>query len=67
MSVVTRRERLGATVGQYGWNGALGTLRCNDPVEQMTCLSLTNMAWTSPRPPAIALDFLTSAYTALNE
>jgi hypothetical protein len=26
---------------------------------------LTNAAWTSPRPPAIAADFLTGAYATL--
>jgi hypothetical protein len=28
---------------------------------------LTNVAWTSPRPPDIALDFLTGAYAAIDD
>jgi hypothetical protein len=28
---------------------------------------LTNAAWSSPRPPRIAQDFLTSAYAAIDD
>jgi hypothetical protein len=28
---------------------------------------LTNAAWTSPRPPAIALDFLTGSYASIDD
>jgi hypothetical protein len=31
----------------------------------MTTILLTNASWTSPRPPDIALDFLTAAYAAI--
>jgi len=67
LGVVTRREHPAAPVGQYGWNGGLGTIWCNDPAEQMVTILLTNVAWTSPRPPPVALDFLTGAYAAVDD
>jgi CubicO group peptidase (beta-lactamase class C family) len=67
VSVVTRREHPAAPVGQYGWDGGLGTLWRNDPAEQMITVLLTNSAWSSPRPPAIAQDFLTGAYAAIDD
>jgi len=67
LGVVTRRDHPAAPVGQYGWNGGLGTIWCNDPTEQMVTILLTNTAWTSPRPPAVALDFLTGAYAAVDD
>ena len=57
--MVTRRDHPAAPVGQYGWDGGMGTIWRNDPSEQMVTMLLTNAAWTSPRPPRIALDFLT--------
>jgi CubicO group peptidase (beta-lactamase class C family) len=65
VGIVTRRDDPAAPVGQYGWDGGLGTIWRNDPSEQMITVLLTNAAWTSPRPPAIAADFLTGAYAAL--
>ena len=65
VGVVTRRDDPAAPVGQYGWNGGLGTVWCNDPSEEMIAILLTNAAWTSPRRPAIAADFLTGAYAAI--
>jgi CubicO group peptidase (beta-lactamase class C family) len=65
VGVVTRRDDPAAPVGQYGWDGGLGTIWRNDPSEQLAAILLTNVAWTSPRPPEIALDFLTGAYAAI--
>ncbi len=65
VGIVTRRESPSAPVGQYGWDGGLGTIWRNDPSEDMITILLTNAAWISPRPPAIALDFLTGAYAAI--
>ena len=48
VGVVTRREHPAAPVGQYGWDGGLGTIWRNDPSEQMITVLLTNAAWTSP-------------------
>jgi CubicO group peptidase (beta-lactamase class C family) len=67
VGIVTRREHPAAPVGQYGWDGGLGTIWRNDPSEQMITVLLTNAAWTSPRPPHIALDFLTGAYAAIED
>ena len=66
VGIVTRREHPAMPVGQYGWDGGLGTIWRNDPSEEMVSLLLTNAAWTSPRPPGIALDFLTAAYAAID-
>ena len=33
----------------------------------MVTVLLTNAAWTSPRPPDIARDFLTGAYAAIDD
>ena len=67
VSVVTRRDHPSAPVGQYGWDGGLGTIWRNDPAEQLVTILLTNVAWTSPRPPDVALDFLTGAYAAITD
>lgn len=67
VSVVTRREHPAAPVGQYGWDGGLGTIWRNDPSERMICLLMTNVAWPSPRPPAIALDLLAGAYASIDD
>ena len=67
VSVVTRREHPAAPVGQYGWDGGLGTVWRNDPSEQMITILLTNAAFTSPRPPEIAQDFLTGAYASIDD
>ena len=67
VGVVTRRDSPAAPVGQYGWDGGLGSIWRNDPSEQMVTVLLTNAAWTSPRPPAIALDFMAGAYAAIDD
>jgi CubicO group peptidase (beta-lactamase class C family) len=67
MAVTTRRESPTAPVGQYGWDGGLGTVWRNDPSEQMISVLLTNAAQSSPRSPAIALDFLTCAYASITD
>jgi len=67
VGVVTRRDHPAAPVGQYGWDGGLGTIWRNDPTESLVAILLTNAAWVSPRPPPIALDFLTGAYAAIDD
>jgi CubicO group peptidase (beta-lactamase class C family) len=67
VGIVTRRDHPALPVGQYGWDGGLGTIWRNDPSEEMVTILLTNAAWTSPRPPPIALDFLTAAYAAIDD
>ena len=65
VGVVTRRDHPAMPVGQYGWDGGLGSVWRNDPTEDMTTILLTNATWTSPSPPDVVLDFLTGAYAAL--
>ena len=66
VSVVTHRRQLSEPVGAYGWDGGLGSTWSNDPSEGVIALLLTNRAWTSPRRPAVALDFATAIYQALD-
>src|SRR5207248_568492 len=49
VGVVTRRDEPAAPVGQYGWDGGLGTVWRSDPSEQLVTILLTNAAFTSPR------------------
>jgi CubicO group peptidase (beta-lactamase class C family) len=65
VGVVTRQDVPAAPVGQYGWDGGLGTVWRNDPVEDLVAVLLTNAAFTSPRLPPIGQDFLTATYAAL--
>jgi len=67
VGVVTRREHPAAPVGQYGWDGGLGTVWRNDPSEQMITVLLTNAAFTSPRLPELVQDFLTAAYASIDD
>lgn len=67
LGITTRRDSPADPVGQYGWDGGLGSIWRNDPTEDMAAILLTNVAWQSPRPPSVALDFLTSAYAAIDD
>lgn len=67
VSVVTRQTHPAAPVGQYGWDGGMGTIWRNDPGNDLVAVLLTNAMWTSPRPPALARDFLTASYAAITD
>jgi CubicO group peptidase (beta-lactamase class C family) len=67
VSVVTQRTDVFGPVGQYGWDGGLGTSWRVDPREQMCSILLTQRAWTSPVPPTVCTDFWTSAYQAIDD
>jgi CubicO group peptidase (beta-lactamase class C family) len=67
VGVITRRVDPAAPVGQYGWDGGLGSIWRNDPSEQVAAVLMTNAMWTSPRPPAVARDFLTATYAAIDD
>jgi CubicO group peptidase (beta-lactamase class C family) len=67
VGVITRRDHLAEPVGQYGWDGGLGTVWRNDPSENMTTILLTNAGFTSPRLPNIGQDFLTGVYAAIDD
>jgi CubicO group peptidase (beta-lactamase class C family) len=66
VSVVTRHISLAEPVGQYGWDGGLGTSWRSDPAQDMVGILLTQRAWTSPVPPNICRDFWTLAYQAID-
>jgi CubicO group peptidase (beta-lactamase class C family) len=65
VSVVDKIAKRGepTSVGQYGWNGAYGTLWLNDPKEELTAILMIQTAYgeTSPR---IQRDFRTLVYQA---
>jgi CubicO group peptidase (beta-lactamase class C family) len=67
VSVVTRRTDVSAPVGQYGWDGGLGTSWRVDPAEQMCGILMTQRNWTAPVPPSVCADFWTSAYQAIDD
>jgi CubicO group peptidase (beta-lactamase class C family) len=67
VSVVTRRIDPAGPVGKFGWDGGLGTSWYSDPQEDMVTILLTQAAFTSPSPPAVVVDFWTSAYQAIDD
>jgi len=66
VEVVTERIDAANGVGKYTWNGGLGSLWSNDPAEGLITILLTQVAWTSPVPPAIVPEFDRLAYEALD-
>jgi len=67
LSMVTRRRDVAGSVGQFGWDGGLGTSWRSDPQEDMVGIVMTQRAWSSPRPPEVCLDFWTGAYQAIDD
>jgi CubicO group peptidase (beta-lactamase class C family) len=67
VGVVTRRIDPTEPVGQYGWDGGMGTVWRVDPREEMITMLMTQKAWTSPKVPEVARDFWTSAYAAIDD
>jgi CubicO group peptidase (beta-lactamase class C family) len=67
LSMVTRRDDVAGSVGQFGWDGGLGTSWRSDPREDLVAVLMTQGAWTSPRPPDVCRDFWTSIYQALDD
>jgi len=67
VAMVTRRVDVAGSVGQFGWDGGLGTSWRSDPREDMVIILMTQRAWTSPVPPSVCLDFWTSAYHAIDD
>jgi CubicO group peptidase (beta-lactamase class C family) len=65
VAVVTRHASPAEPVGQYGWDGGLGTMWRNDPSEEMVSILLTNASFAGPTMPAVCADFLTGAYAAI--
>jgi CubicO group peptidase (beta-lactamase class C family) len=67
LSVITRRTQLGGNPGRYGWDGGYGTSAYMDPAEDMVAILMTQRLWDSPRGPAVAADFWTSVYQAIDD
>ena len=67
LGVVTGRANVYDSVGKYGWDGGLGTCFSADPSEELVTIQLTQRAWTSPVLPPVAVDFMTAAYTAIDD
>ncbi len=63
---MTRRDALSATPGRYGWDDGFGTSWYVDPTEDLIGILMTQRVWDSPEPPAVLLDFWTSAYQVID-
>jgi CubicO group peptidase (beta-lactamase class C family) len=61
MAVRTHRRDL-ASVGQFGWDGGLGTTAYADPAENLVGILLTQTAMDSADTPRLHQDFWTTAY-----
>lgn len=67
MMVVTRRFDGASTPGQYGWDGGFGTTWRSDPGEEMIAILMTQVSMISPKGPPLFRDFLTLAYSAIDD
>ena len=67
LSMVTRRDDGAGSVGQFGWDGGLGTSWRSDPQEDLVGILMTQRAWTAPKPPDVCLDFWTGTYQAIDD
>jgi CubicO group peptidase (beta-lactamase class C family) len=67
VGVVTRRIEPSEPVGQYGWDGGIGTAWRVDPSEDMITILMTQKGWTSPNPPNVCRDFWTASYAAIDD
>jgi CubicO group peptidase (beta-lactamase class C family) len=66
LAVRTYRRDL-AQVGQFGWDGGLGTTAYADPAEQLTGILLTQAAMDTPDTLRLVQDFWTLAYQAIDD
>lgn len=67
VAMATRRVNPAEPVGQYGWDGGLGTSWRCDPTEDMVTILLTQHMWTSPVPPDVCVDFWAQSYAAIED
>jgi CubicO group peptidase (beta-lactamase class C family) len=56
-----------APVGQFGWDGGLGTTAYCDPTQQLTGILLTQTAMDTPHTPRLMQDFWTCAYQVIDD
>lgn len=66
IGMATARTGPAAAPGRFGWDGGLGSSWACDRGEDLVGCVLTQTMWTSPAGPAVAADFWTTAYTALD-
>ena len=67
MAVVTRRSRLGPSVGSYGWAGFYGTAWYNDPAEDLSAIVLLQRAEMGDQSLPMWNDIWTTVYQALDD
>jgi len=67
VSIVTRRDSIWTSPGQFGWGGAFGTSWITDPRENLVAILMIQCMDFPPRPAGIHADFLTSVYQALED
>jgi CubicO group peptidase (beta-lactamase class C family) len=67
VSIVTRREGIVTSPGQFGWGGAFGTSWISDPREDLVAILMTQVMDFPPRPVGVRADFLTSVYQAIED
>jgi CubicO group peptidase (beta-lactamase class C family) len=67
MAVVTRRSRIGPSVGSYGWAGFYGTAWYNDPAEDLTAIVLLQRAEMGDQSLPMWSDVWTTIYQALDD
>ncbi|WP_437087172.1 serine hydrolase domain-containing protein [Streptomyces sp. enrichment culture] len=66
MAVRTHRRDL-ASVGQFGWDGGLGTTAYADPAERLIGILLTQTAMDSADTPRLHQDFWTTVYQTIDD
>ncbi|WP_436532040.1 serine hydrolase domain-containing protein [Actinoplanes sp. HUAS TT8] len=67
MSVITRRTRLGPSVGSYGWPGFWGTAWYNDPAEDLSAIVVMQRAHMGDQNLPLWNDVWTSIYQAIDD
>jgi CubicO group peptidase (beta-lactamase class C family) len=65
VSIVTRRDDVGAVPGRFGWDGAFSTSLYVDPREDMVGILMAQCRPGALRLPTVVPDFWTSAYQAI--
>jgi len=67
VSIVTRRDGISTSPGQFGWGGAFGTSWITDPRESLVAILMIQRMDFPPGPGGIHQDFLTCVYQALED
>jgi CubicO group peptidase (beta-lactamase class C family) len=67
MSVRTRRDDLGPSVGSYGWSGYYGTAWYNDPAEDLTSIFFLQRAHLGDQALPMWHDIWTAVYQAIDD